>query len=688
MAIPGKELINVGTQNQQVGSDTLFVAFNKINNNFTSLFDSASPYVTFVAGNGISTSANSSLGSVTIENSGVTTLTPGTGISLSGSNGNVTISVSGDITGNLVAGVTSIGLTSNTLNIVDGPVVGAGNIKLELPVQANIYPNQYINPVITVDEYGRVTKIEGSSSSGTVTSVSLIPGDGIAVTGGPITNTGAIRVTNTGVTKLTAGPGVSLSGSNGSITISATTNRDVGSVQKIGLTSNSLITSNTFVTTIGNLTVDLPPNVSITDNLTANGNITANANLHVGGNITLGGKATFADTSKIKINGGTPGYLLQTDGTGNLSWTAPPAPTESPGGSLAGVDKQVQFNDEGSFGADHRFIFNKNTGVLQAPSFSGIGTGLDLLPAANLTGNLTSANVTGNISASGMTVSGNISATRLFSTNTPPVGTRNTRVASTTFVGNEITHAFSLFGLSTTSPVNLSIKANTNSPVFTGTPTAPTPSQSAPGSNALATTAYVKTAVDTLSETLSTTSGVPSGAIIMWSGSTSNIPTGWLLCNGNNGTPNLVDRFVVGAGGAYNPNVIGGSANSTLPIHTHGVNSTFYGQPMQTHGHSIVDYGHSHVVEDPGHGHNTPMGYTNIDQSFHGGGSNRQWGTLRTQSATTGISIKTATSGVSVNPTTAGTPAGTVATIIETAGINPAGTNLPPYYALCYIMKQ
>lgn len=41
-------------------------------------------------------------------------------------------------------------------------------------------------------------------------------------------------------------------------------------------------------------------------------------------------------------------------------------------------------------------------------------------------------------------------------------------------------------------------------------------------------------------------SGIPSGVIVMWSGSSDNIPEGWFLCNGDNGTPDLRDRFIVG----------------------------------------------------------------------------------------------------------------------------------------------
>ena len=56
---------------------------------------------------------------------------------------------------------------------------------------------------------------------------------------------------------------------------------------------------------------------------------------------------------------------------------------------------------------------------------------------------------------------------------------------------------------------------------------------------------------------------VPSGFIGMWSGSASTIPTGWALCDGTNGTPNLTDRFVLGAGKAYQPGATGGAATAT-----------------------------------------------------------------------------------------------------------------------------
>jgi hypothetical protein len=60
-----------------------------------------------------------------------------------------------------------------------------------------------------------------------------------------------------------------------------------------------------------------------------------------------------------------------------------------------------------------------------------------------------------------------------------------------------------------------------------------------------------------------------SGMIILWSGSVVSIPAGWLLCNGASSTPDLRDRFVVGAGSTYAVDATGGSADATLPSHTH-----------------------------------------------------------------------------------------------------------------------
>lgn len=65
--------------------------------------------------------------------------------------------------------------------------------------------------------------------------------------------------------------------------------------------------------------------------------------------------------------------------------------------------------------------------------------------------------------------------------------------------------------------------------------------------------------------------GVPSGVIVMWSGSVLSIPTGWFLCDGTNGTPNLTDRFIVGSGTKFTHASTGGSfdlAGTNTGYHT------------------------------------------------------------------------------------------------------------------------
>jgi microcystin-dependent protein len=127
------------------------------------------------------------------------------------------------------------------------------------------------------------------------------------------------------------------------------------------------------------------------------------------------------------------------------------------------------------------------------------------------------------------------------------------------------------------------------SPAFTGVPTAPT---AAVGTNTtqLATTAFVQAAL-------------PTGVILLWSGSIVSIPSGWALCNGTSGTPDLRDRFVVGAGTTYAVAATGGVNTVTLdqtqiPSHTHTTNTVSTADLAHTHSGTTasVDLSHTHAV--------------------------------------------------------------------------------------------
>ena len=160
-------------------------------------------------------------------------------------------------------------------------------------------------------------------------------------------------------------------------------------------------------------------------------------------------------------------------------------------------------------------------------------------------------------------------------------------------------------------------------------------------------------------------SGVPRGAILMWSGSIANIPSGWVLCNGANGTPNLMDRFIVGAGSTYAVTNTGGATAASVTLTT---------AQMPSHTHSLSGVTAS-IGSSGAHQHN-------IDNVWTNGGSNKvlAYATTYNWSAMTyltraGDGSHTHTATLSGNSGSAG---GVSAVVIPT---------LPPYYALCYIIK-
>jgi hypothetical protein len=112
-------------------------------------------------------------------------------------------------------------------------------------------------------------------------------------------------------------------------------------------------------------------------------------------------------------------------------------------------------------------------------------------------------------------------------------------------------------------------------------------------------------------------SSLPTGSILIWSGAVVDIPAGYALCDGNNGTPDLRDRFVIGAGLTYNPGDIGGSATHTHTFTTNGHTHEPAGEPEMQAGSAFSD---------------------------------------------------------NINPST-------------DSGTTDPGSSLPPYYALCFVMK-
>jgi hypothetical protein len=303
MTIGNLEVIDIGLPNESTGSDSLYLAFNKTKNNFAVLANTASQYVTFTGNTGIGVNANATSGAVDITNTGVTSLTAGdSSISLTGSNGNITITATAGGNG---GGITSVGVTSSTLTVDNSPIISSGNITLNLTSISPTLAGTYTYPTVTVDQFGRVTTIANALSVGTVTSVGITPGTGISVTNSPIIANGNITVTNTGVTRVSAGSGIQVSSGNGNVTISTT---PVAAVTSISVASTSLTVTGSPITGSGTITVDLPANVSVTGQLLLNnGQNLGNGN--AASLLTTASYFTTTGASTATLAAGTAGQI-------------------------------------------------------------------------------------------------------------------------------------------------------------------------------------------------------------------------------------------------------------------------------------------------------------------------------------------------------------------------------------------
>jgi hypothetical protein len=84
------------------------------------------------------------------------------------------------------------------------------------------------------------------------------------------------------------------------------------------------------------------------------------------------------------------------------------------------------------------------------------------------------------------------------------------------------------------------------------------------------------------------TASFRTGMIVLWSGAVVDIPTGWLLCNGLSGTPNLMDRAVIGAGSGY---AVGASGDGSIPSHVHNADHNHSGSTASNGSHDHELYG-------------------------------------------------------------------------------------------------
>ena len=383
--------------------------------------------------------------------------------------------------------------------------------------------------------------------------------------------------------------------------------------------STNILTAPSFS---GNLTGTIQ--TAAQTNITSVGTLTG---LTVNGNITQSGTSNY-----IRINGGLQdkdgqdgdsGQVLSSTGT-QVNWI-------NVGDISAGSASQVAVSDESADQtcfplfvttatgnqapkSGSNLTFNSSTGQLNATKFVGDGSGLtgisDTQLSTEAVQDIVGGMVTGN-TESGITV-----------TYQDGDGTLDFSIASQTDQNFTTTLKNKLDGIAASAT-----NVTNNNQLTNGA-------------------GYVTSA-----------GAVPSGVIVLWSGAANAIPTGWALCNGSGTTPDLRNRFVIGAGNSYNVNDTGGESTkllgtANLPSHTHTSGSL--SATGGNHNHQYID---QYVVINNGYrpwpASNNDCAQRNIDTSGSGSHSHTVSGNTGDQGGTMGQSFSI----------------------------------LPPYYALCYIMK-
>jgi len=171
-------------------------------------------------------------------------------------------------------------------------------------------------------------------------------------------------------------------------------------------------------------------------------------------------------------------------------------------------------------------------------------------------------------------------------------------------------------------------------------------------SNSIATTQFVHNVI-------------PTGVILMWSGSIASIPQGWALCDGTSGTPDLRERFIRGASSSLAPGNAGGSSSVTPTMSTSG---------LHTHG-GLVGNTSLTINQIPSHTHTLPA-----DSQPSGGYSQSLVGS-RNEDENLSNEFLTGATGGSQPHTHTINPDGLHVHTIDSINI------LPAWYSLCYIMK-
>ena len=292
--------------------------------------------------------------------------------------------------------------------------------------------------------------------------------------------------------------------------------------------------------------------------------------------------------------------------------------------------------------------YNPSTNTLSAINIAGSSTAVNL----NVTGNLTVGGQfkdgDGNFGTSGQVLSSDGTDTAWIN-----AGSLTAGAAAEVGVSAASANANHFITMVDTASGNENIRVDTDLTYNPVTNTLNVPNISGNGSGLSGIEAFV------------------TGMIILWYGDTGNIPTGFVLCDGNNSTPDLRDKFVVGAGSAYSPGNSGGNSSVTLST-----------SQLPSHNHSVSVSGTT--------GNPSPAltgDVRRISEGFRASGTASGVFTKVNDpnNPITGASSNSPVAGFTFDGTHTHTFSASGTSGNEGSGS--AIENRPPYYALCYIMK-
>jgi hypothetical protein len=243
--------------------------------------------------------------------------------------------------------------TTNVLNV--------GNIVAETINATHSGSGAGLTNIPGANVTGTVANATFATSAGTATSAISAGSAVSALTAGTVTTAAQPNITSVGtLTSLAVSGNITAANVNGGNAVTA--NFFIGdggfltNVTANGSTYGNSNVADYLPTYTGNVGAG---NVNVTGTVYANGiSSTGLASLTT---LNVSATANLGSVSNIKITGGTDGYFLQTDGTGNLSWQAAAGGNGSPGGN----NTQIQYNDNGVFGGSPFLTFNDSTNTVQ-----------------------------------------------------------------------------------------------------------------------------------------------------------------------------------------------------------------------------------------------------------------------------------------------------------------------------------